>query len=280
MDDKASENTVSAENIERSALDTPSTGDIAEPQGNTQQKSALTQDGSALTGGSTQDKDARALSPEEGQKVATESGDITSTPVSSAPTQNYVPPVKRFNSVNINKKFLQKNQATTSLSTTGSSASSSSKQTSSLGPLGTTHRIFSNSNNIKFIVRPSPQAIHSHSRLVTAKLSASSTSTSPTPGWSRPSSVPPPAASPSNASGLQKNGTPPGQIQSTSSGGKLPSSQTNSSLKLDATLGSAKPAWRNIQPVVASLAIAESEFPTAAEAVKGMRPSKSLSGKI
>lgn len=51
---------------------------------------------------------------------------------STPPTQSYVPPVKRFSAVNINKKFLQKNQSSVAAGSTASSGSSN-KQTGAIG---------------------------------------------------------------------------------------------------------------------------------------------------
>ena len=51
----------------------------------------------------------------------------------SGTTSNYVPPVKRFSAVNINKKFLEKNQSASGASGSHSSASTSNRQ---IGPVG------------------------------------------------------------------------------------------------------------------------------------------------
>lgn len=48
-------------------------------------------------------------------------------------TQSYVPPVKRFSAVNINKKFLQKNQPSMAASAGSSSGSAGSKQAGVIG---------------------------------------------------------------------------------------------------------------------------------------------------
>lgn len=72
-------------------------------------------------------------SPTEGQdsetKASTSSGQ---TAVNSGSANHYVPPVKRFTAVNINKAFLQKNPALSSSATVNSS-SSNNKQS---GPIG------------------------------------------------------------------------------------------------------------------------------------------------
>ena len=118
------------------------------------------------------------------------------------------------------------------------------------------------------IARPAPQAAHSHSRLVTAKLTASPVSSSPGPGWSRPNSVTPPAPSPANSSGAGKgsaatsasaSGHGPPQI---APGGKIIQPQV---LK-PKTDGPGKSAWKNVQPGTVSAVLQIQEFPTAAEA--------------
>lgn len=89
------------------------------------------------------------------------------------------PQQKRYNAVNINKKFIEKN------------AQSSAVPAPVI-------------KNTAQSVRPQVQATTSHSKLVTAKLTAVQSSSS-TSGWSRPSSATPPSdgISPTTASNPQ-----------------------------------------------------------------------------
>ena len=71
-------------------------------------------------------------SPSEGQEVENKPPTPGQSAANTSAGQNYVPPVKRFKSVNINKNFLQKNQGTTSAGSS-SSAGSTSKQAGAIG---------------------------------------------------------------------------------------------------------------------------------------------------
>ena len=88
------------------------------------------EDLTAVKEGSAQAKD-NAESQERSRDSAGEAKPAGST--STSGTQSYVPPVKRFSAVNINKKFLQKNQTATTASGGASSVSSSGKQPGTLG---------------------------------------------------------------------------------------------------------------------------------------------------
>ncbi|EJD04311.1 uncharacterized protein FOMMEDRAFT_140309 [Fomitiporia mediterranea MF3/22] len=206
--------------------------------------------------GATKEDSAQANDLVEAQSGARDTSSAETKPAGPTPTgstQSYVPPVKRFSAVNINKKFLQKNQSSTTASGGSSPSSTSSKQAG-------------------VIARPAPQSAHSHSRLVTAKLTASPHSTSPGQGWSRPNSVTPPAPSPANAAGPAKAGTltaaaPVGGhgLPHIAPGGKIIQPQVLKQ-KLD---GAARPAWRNVQPGTSSSGLqVQNEFPTAAEAAQ------------
>lgn len=121
------------------------------------------------------------------------------------------------------------------------------------------------------IARPSPQTAHSHSRLVTAKLTATPLPSSAGQGWSRPNSVTPPSASPANANGPSKGSAPMiapvggHGLPHIAPGGKIIQPQVIKQ-KLD---GPGRPAWRNVQPgAIGSGAQVQNEFPTAAEAAQ------------
>ncbi|KAF8168297.1 hypothetical protein B0H34DRAFT_684989 [Crassisporium funariophilum] len=167
------------------------------------------------------------------------------------------PHPKRFSAVNINKKFLEKNS-----SASGSAATSSHSSTTKSGSP---------------VARPSIQPTSSHSRLVTAKLTASPAVSSSTAGWSRPSSVAPSPAtnSPSSTSPLPT--AAPTQSATTSAPqlphvGKVIQPQPRAAIvQPTASLkesGNSKPVWGNVKPPnVPSIwpDIQASDFPTAAE---------------
>ncbi|KAL5495599.1 hypothetical protein ACEPAI_1062 [Sanghuangporus weigelae] len=208
------------------------------------------EDAAAAKEGSAEARDSAESQPGSRDVTLVEAKPVGS--VSTSATQSYVPPVKRFSAVNINKKFLQKNQTSTTASGGTSSGPSGSKQA------GT-------------IARPAPQSAHSHSRLVTTKLTASPLSSSPAQGWSRPSSVTPPAPSPANASGPTK-GTTPAIVPV--GGHSVPHIAPGGGIIQPLVIkqksdGSGRPAWRSVQPGSAASAIqAQMEFPTAAEAAQ------------
>lgn len=129
MDDKSSETIVSVEDSDKTTSDAPSSGETPESQQQTVHEDVTKQNVSTLRGENTTGKDSTAQSSEEGQQVPPETRESNSTALASTPsTQNYVPPVKRFSSVNVNKKFLQKNHPTPSGSTVGGASASGSKQ--------------------------------------------------------------------------------------------------------------------------------------------------------
>ena len=135
MDNKASEDIVSAEDSDKRTRDAPSPQATSQQPQETVHEDATKQDVLTQKVDTPLGKDSVAQNAQEGQQVPSETHESdATTPASTPPTQNYVPPVKRFSSVNINKKFLQKNHPTpSSLSATGSSVSSSSKQPGLLG---------------------------------------------------------------------------------------------------------------------------------------------------
>ncbi|KAI0322274.1 hypothetical protein OF83DRAFT_854838 [Amylostereum chailletii] len=173
---------------------------------------------------------------------------------------------KKFSAVNINKKFMEKNSSTPSTS----QASSSPVAPKTTGTA----------------VKPIPPTSALHSRLVTAKLTATSQSSTTTgPGWSRPSSVTPSAAvSPapsSSASNPPPSTTPaphgPPQLPHA---GKVIQPQPRSSMSLSYSVtskdnlnGSSKPVWGNIKSNAGMSTrpdgTVQNDFPTAAEVAQG-----------
>lgn len=126
-------------------------------------------------------------------------------------------------------------------------------------------------------VRPTPQPPTSHSRLVTAKLTAQPLSSSV--GWSRPSSVTPPAAASSapnpNAAAFPHGPTAPQlphagkviQPQLRTTGLNAPSSRNDPTAG-----GSNKTAWGGIKhPGLRTDLGVQNDFPTAAEVAQGVK---------
>ncbi|KAF9270486.1 hypothetical protein L218DRAFT_36721 [Marasmius fiardii PR-910] len=186
---------------------------------------------------------------------------------------------KRFSAVNINKKFLEKT----------SNALPTSSSTSSVKTGIATSR-------------PNISPSTSHPRLITTKLTATpQLSSSPGPGWSRPSSVTPPAAPSSNST--TPNGTKhPAQTSSTiaannlsSAAPQLPlagkviqpqprSGALSTGIPKGNTLSggvSNKPVWGNVKASLGAARAISSDFPTAAEVAQGnsSRPVKSTEMK-
>ncbi|KAG6381401.1 hypothetical protein JVT61DRAFT_5815 [Boletus reticuloceps] len=182
-----------------------------------------------------------------------------SAPAASAACSPFaIPHPKRFNAVNINKKFLQKNS--TSSATASAIASLAAAKTGSPAP------------------RPTPHPPTSHSKLVTAKLtSTAQLSTATSSGWSRPSSATPPvSATPSSSS----NAPPPQPPAPTPAVpqfphvGKVIQPQPRNALASSSPLVKkdtcTKSAWGNAKSLpITSESTARSDFPTAAEVAQG-----------
>ncbi|TFY69070.1 hypothetical protein EVJ58_g656 [Rhodofomes roseus] len=180
----------------------------------------------------------------------------------SSATASGVPHQKKFTHSNINKKFLEKTYSSSSGQTLSASVTA---KTGSATP------------------KPSLQTAVSHSRLVTAKLTATAQSSTTGPGWSRPpssvssatpaspsatnSKAPPPSSSTPNSSGSAPQPPPVGKVIQ-----PQPRGATEifvSSVKRDS---SNKPAWssaRSATAVVNRLDAAANDFPTAAEVAQG-----------
>ncbi|THV07579.1 hypothetical protein K435DRAFT_261794 [Dendrothele bispora CBS 962.96] len=182
--------------------------------------------------------------------------------ISAAPT----PQPKKFAASNINKKFLEKNSSTPTGPGSSSSLSSSVKLANS-------------------IARPPTQS-SSHPRLITTKLTtAPQPSSTPGPGWSRPSSVTPPVSTPA------LNGTPaPTQTATNASHPSAPqlphvgkviqpqprSAAQASSLKDGLSFPGTplnKPVWGNVKSTTTRSDLSvQNDFPTAAEVAHARKP--------
>ncbi|KAL0579796.1 hypothetical protein V5O48_002207 [Marasmius crinis-equi] len=187
---------------------------------------------------------------------------------------------KRFSAVNINKKFLEKTSTITPISSSTSSFKTASPISRPANASNTT----------------------AHPRLITTKLTANpQSSSSPGPGWSRPSSVTPPVAPNSNST--TPNGTKhPAQTPSTtvantlslgtpqiSPVGKVIQPQPRSAAlpagihrttTLPGGTSSNKPAWGNVKAGVGSARANTNDFPTAAEVALGAtRTAKNVEAK-
>lgn len=161
---------------------------------------------------------------------------------------------KKFSAVNVNKKFLEKTAQAASATASATSSSAKSSPT---------------------VARPAITPAASHSRLVTAKLTASPVSS--TAGWSRPASVAPTAnPSPNSTSPLptSANASNPGSVApQLPHAGKVIQPQPKTVAQLSTmkdTIPGSKPVWGNAKPPSAPvrLDIPPEDFPTAAEAVR------------
>ncbi|KAF8559320.1 hypothetical protein OG21DRAFT_723617 [Imleria badia] len=200
-------------------------------------------------------------SPQDGTRTLSPNPDHAPPPPCAPPPSSSfaIPHPKRFNAVNINKKFLQKNSSSSAAASTLASLAAAAKS-GSPAP------------------RPAPQLSTSHSKLVTAKLtSTAQLSSTAASGWSRPSSATPPVSStPSTSS----NAPPPQPTAPTPAvpqfphAGKVIQPQPRNALPSSSPLvkkdASAKPAWGNAKCLpVTSDCTAHSDFPTAAEVAQG-----------
>lgn len=160
---------------------------------------------------------------------------------------------KRYSTVNISKKFLEKNSATTSPSSSAPSASVPKSICPSLVYFLGHCKIFT----IYLLARTPTQtpASQSHSKLVTAKLTAPATS-SATQGWSRPAST----AAPSSSS------PPPNPAPPVTSQKSLHPQQRPPNAHKDPS----KPAWGSLKSTSSNTRIpSAADFPTAAEVAQG-----------
>ncbi|TEB12114.1 hypothetical protein FA13DRAFT_1721981 [Coprinellus micaceus] len=211
-----------------------------------------------------------------------------SQPPSTAPVRSSLVPLgtgqaslspashpKKFSAVNVNKKFLEKTAQAASTATSPASSAAKSNATVGLYFCDATWEGGRRADLLS--ARPAVTHTLSHSRLVTAKLTASPIPS--TAGWSRPASVAPTgSSSPNSASPLPTSAAP---LNTASSAPQLPhvgkviqpqpkAATLASSLGKEPFSG-AKVVWGNVKPSGGSarLDIPAEDFPTAAEAVKG-----------
>lgn len=200
----------------------------------------------------------------------------TTTPTLSMPHP------KRFSHVDINKRFLEKNSQGPSGSHTPA-ASSVAKAASTIRAYNTAISLETHQTE-SFVEKPVLQTAPSHSRLVTAKLTADTPRSSTAgPGWSRPSST---NSSVAGAPGSGANVKPP-STPAPASGTPLPTPvgkiirpqprSADSVVSLSRKDSSTEPAWRSPVATVSTVGKldgVQSEFPTAAEVAQGLLTSK------
>ncbi|KIJ45757.1 hypothetical protein M422DRAFT_67178 [Sphaerobolus stellatus SS14] len=207
--------------------------------------------------------------PSSQAQAYTQSTSSTSTPPLST-TQQHQPPLKRFTSVNITKRFLEK---TSSQSGTSLGGGSSSAHSSGLGSSTVSGQLRGNSPVSRSPSTDRPAS--SSSRLVTAKLTAVPQPSSSTAGWLRP-----PAQTPGSSAAPTPPSTSPqpnaNELLSTMKRRPGESPVLNGSASLfSGAQSSNKPVWRRVPapppgrtPVVSDN---PEDFPTAAEAVHGRK---------
>lgn len=212
-------------------------------------------------------------------------GSSSTQPSSTAPH-----PHKKFNAVNINKKFLEKNSAAamataSSASTAGKSIHSMCKPSYSISfpPLPRSlASVLTMWGNISETARPQIQTTQSHSRLVTAKLTGSPAPSSTTgPGWSRPTSTAPSSTGTSSPIGSSPLPAAAVAVSINSGAPQLPhvgkviqpqpraAVLQTTNLQKEGVKSSVKPAWANVRPPVVGPIMTSEDFPTAAEVAKG-----------
>ncbi|KZT74855.1 hypothetical protein DAEQUDRAFT_720036 [Daedalea quercina L-15889] len=172
------------------------------------------------------------------------------------------PQQKKFTHSNINKKFLEKTHSTSTPSQTLSASVAAKSGTST--------------------PKPPLQTAPFHSRLVTAKLTATSQSSTTGSGWSRPpSSVS--SATPTPPSATNTKAPPPSSSTNNSgsapqppAAGKVIQPQPRGATDIFVTSvkkdSAGKPAWgsaKNATAIVTKLDAVAGEFPTAAEVAQG-----------
>ncbi|KAF5356280.1 hypothetical protein D9756_004224 [Leucocoprinus leucothites] len=181
-------------------------------------------------------------------------------------SQTHHPP-KKFNAVNINKKFLEQTSAAAAMATTSPSAANKSTST---------------------ISRPQSQTAHSHSRLVTTKLTGSpAPSTTAGPGWSRPTSTAPSSTGTNSPIGSSPLPSAAVALSAASAAPQLPHvgrviqpqpraavlQTTNLPKESSKLLG--KAAWGNVKPPSVAPIMTTEDFPTAAEVAQASTTRKS-----
>ncbi|KAF8624753.1 hypothetical protein AX15_005651 [Amanita polypyramis BW_CC] len=210
------------------------------------------------------------------QHSSSQSHSGSSTPTTTTPSHP-----KKFSSININKKFLEKTTSASAATNAVATASSASKTTG---------------NGIS---RPPTQTSSPHPRLVTTKLTATAPSPSSVAGWSRPSSTAPPAsvtgvnspnstAPTSSAPAATPSTAPTTTVPQLPHPSKViqpvprsalahqqatPSTGPSKEGSSNAPSGSHnKPAWGNVKPPSTTVSrpdVTANDFPTAAEVAQG-----------
>lgn len=234
----------------------------------------------AVSKSSSPTKDATPALPSPGSGLVPLRGSSANglTPGSSGAPTLSMPHPKKFSHSDINKRFLEKNSP-------GSSASQT-PSTPSIKP-GSTIRasliLFSMDyglNNTTTTEKPVLQTAPSHSRLVTAKLTADGQrSTITGPGWSRPPSTSSSSGPPQSAGPTSKPspGSAPGNatLPLPAPVGKViqPQPRGAAETSISRKDSGIKPAWgaapKAPPPIVGNPDLV-SDFPTAAEVAQGL----------
>lgn len=206
----------------------------------------------------------------------------STAPPSTSSTPTPQPHPKRFSAVNINKKFLEKNAVSSSSLPPVSNTIVSKPGTPACGLIP--HLFVSSLIHKEIASRPATQPSSSHPKLVTAKLTGASTSSTATgSGWSRPSSATPPVPAglggASNTPNSLSNGvgvSGQGGLQHAGFGKVIqpqPRAAVATTVGLPDKPNSSRPVWGNVKTLANAsnrLDIQDSSnFPTAAEVAQG-----------
>lgn len=196
-------------------------------------------------------------------------GGTSTSHASSTPTSAHP---KKFSTVNINKTFWKQTVAPPGAASTSSPSSTSKPSNGGAG----------------VIARPAVQTATSHSRLVTAKLTATAQPSITTgPGWSRPGSAAPSHAStapspiPQPPHGAQPTpGVPPISTSGAPAlphAGKVIQPQPRSVVApKDGLPGGKAPVWGNVKRANEA-SLGTNDFPTAAEVAQATKPQRAPS---
>ncbi|KAI5829426.1 hypothetical protein K523DRAFT_274556 [Schizophyllum commune Tattone D] len=224
--------------------------------------------------------DAPAAAPAPSSSATTSEKSTTNPPDGAAPSPatparpslvplgggshaSSTPQHKKFSTVDINKKFWKQTAA-------GPGAPSTSSPSSASKP---------SNGGASTIARPAVQTATSHSRLVTAKLTATpQPSTTTGPGWSRPGSAAPSHTSSAPSPNPQSQPVPGAPTPGSSAAPALPHAgkviqpQPRSAVaSKDGPAGGKGPVWGAVKrPSEATFGT--SDFPTAAEVAQAAKP--------